>query len=923
MEADIAPAAARLEFERFSRSARRHSMSSDRASISSHGGLLSPPLAPTPEPAYIAASAASQIVTNDHDSHADSWLDQHGIEPSGETALVAPAALRLVNNFLDQLLFNFLSVSKSTSLAALRPAVTEVLKPKLAQEAIAGADQELHEYLGGDEDEEFVDQNGETPVIEWDLELVWKRTRLRSMVYSSLGDMEEEDEDYYMTQGHLNTPVSDPYSPNPDTVSPAVAIFLTSVLEFMGEQALIIAGQAAYHRVRAKHEKESRDGNNSPAEIAERVVVEEADVQKVALDRTLGRLWRGWKKRVRSSRSSHSMSPRLSHDSTPSLPSRCGSNLPNAVSGTHPIPPSTEVFSEDAYAATIPLPMSEDDVREIEIPGLVPLSDDENEGASVRNRQGKKRPKSLMIFPTPRALPTPTSSRPDTPTNVTSKSRKRSNSLPSPTQSAYAAQPTGRQTGQNELVTPPSDDKMASAEQKGVEPTTERGPAFESNAQEDGATEGETALAEQTKANPTIDEDERRAEFHEGMTEAAAGGAVAAAGLRIVTNGVEKSPPMADEFEDEEPQIMTSARISIGPRSPDFLPAQVQDPTGWRPPSVHSLRLIDVPSPRSPAGSRHGSTDALEHVHPRNGTPLSRTPSVRSVLATPEPHPRGASPVLRGNSPLLRNTSGMSMRAETHSTRESIAEVEEHDVDDKVSDHSTNNLSDEPTQGMNMTHMTTILAEPVETTAQALPAILAAQPKSNNRDIPIMPIKQAPMYAPTRTMDIGQPALAPLQEMTESTAETAIPTPHPAPGHVDRQTPAQSRQSPKIAASGHSAIRKISDGSSVGSEKYSSSRSASTERHRARNDSTSKLSTEFNKQGRAVHTSASSISSSSKLKVTRTSEDSMPSRGDKGQSFEQLMRSDQTIQYTLTPQNMREIEVCKATPGLRHVRTNA
>ena len=42
----------------------------------------------------------------------------------------------------------------------------------------------------------------------------------------------------------------------------------------------------------------------------------------------------------------------------------------------------------------------------------------------------------------------------------------------------------------------------------------------------------------------------------------------------------------------------------------------------------------------------------------------------------------------------------------------------------------------------------------------------------------------------------------------------------------------------------------------------------------------------------------------------RTSEDSGP-RGteDKSQSFEQLIRSDQTIQYTLTPQNMRDIEV--------------
>ncbi len=114
------------------RQRRSHSISSDRPSLTGYGGLLSPPSLVSPDPAFIAASAASQIVTNDHDSQADAWFDQHGIEPSGETALVAPPALRLVNRFLDQLLFNFLSVSRSTSLASLRPAVAEVFKRNVA-----------------------------------------------------------------------------------------------------------------------------------------------------------------------------------------------------------------------------------------------------------------------------------------------------------------------------------------------------------------------------------------------------------------------------------------------------------------------------------------------------------------------------------------------------------------------------------------------------------------------------------------------------------------------------------------------------------------------------------------------------------------------------------------------------------------------
>jgi hypothetical protein len=114
------------------------------------------PLSVSPTAAFIAASAASQIITNDHDSHADTWYDQHGIEPASEPALVTIEALQLVNNFLDQLLFNFLSKSHATTLANLRPAVSEVLKPKLAKDAVNNADEELREYLGEGDEEDYV-----------------------------------------------------------------------------------------------------------------------------------------------------------------------------------------------------------------------------------------------------------------------------------------------------------------------------------------------------------------------------------------------------------------------------------------------------------------------------------------------------------------------------------------------------------------------------------------------------------------------------------------------------------------------------------------------------------------------------------------------------------------------------------------------
>ncbi|KAK8930304.1 hypothetical protein VCV18_002975 [Metarhizium anisopliae] len=275
---------------------RTQSISSDRPSTIGYGVVL-PPVFISPPAAFIASSAASQIITNDHDSHADAWYDQNGIDPAAETATVSASALQLVNSFLDQLLFNVLQVSKSTGLSALRPAVIEVLKPKLGRDVVSNADEELREYLGGANEEDQEQFQGPSSSRNWDGELVWKRTRLRCMVYSSLGDMEEEDEDAYMEEENLDIGAHEQIS---DTISPPVAIFLTSVIEYMGELTLTVAGQAAYQRVRSKIEKELKDGARNTSDPADRIVVTDLDMERVALDRTLGRLWRGWKKRMRT-----------------------------------------------------------------------------------------------------------------------------------------------------------------------------------------------------------------------------------------------------------------------------------------------------------------------------------------------------------------------------------------------------------------------------------------------------------------------------------------------------------------------------------------------------------------------------------------------------------------------------------------------
>ncbi|KAL8904217.1 MAG: hypothetical protein Q9171_007131 [Xanthocarpia ochracea] len=360
-----------------SRSQRSSSIPADRTSCS-NASLVCPP-AVSPDPAYIAPSSASQIVTGDREPNIEDDDDDGPISPGATNTLVAPNALLLLNAFLDQLLYSFLVSSRSTSIAALRPAVTEVLKPRLAKDAIASADEELREFLGGGDDEELsAFHDGLEPRAGWDLNKIWRRTRLRCMVYTRLGDLEEEDEEMWVERENAGHQADGQHRLSRDlgVVSPAAAIFLTSILEYIGEQVLLLSAEAAYTRFAARQRQDSDALANLVG--AQRLSVEVIDIEKLAVNTTFGRLWRSWKKRVRSP----SMTQRrpTSHDyfhrPTSSLSANgLRSREPSTGEEAHhyqdydALPRPTAAEDSNTVlgaAAATPLPMSTYDAREIE-----------------------------------------------------------------------------------------------------------------------------------------------------------------------------------------------------------------------------------------------------------------------------------------------------------------------------------------------------------------------------------------------------------------------------------------------------------------------------------------------------------------------------------------------------------------------------
>ncbi|KAK4540167.1 hypothetical protein LTR36_009753 [Oleoguttula mirabilis] len=456
---------------------RSASVASDRYSVVS--GLTSTthwagkPQNVNPAPSYVAPTGAAQVVgehrgagTTPGQRHSSSDDDEAGGLKSKDDVQFSGPALELINAFLDQLLFSFLSTARSTSLHALRPAVTEVLKARLARDAIASAEEELQELLAGGEEEE--EENTKLNAAEsnrrWDLELVWKRTRLRVMVYMRLGEMEDEDEERYIKEEELFHGNERRFSQTSGLVSWAAAIFLTGVLEYVAEQTLQIAGNAAYTRAR----RQSRNARTSTPTLEERqqqqqqtpVTVEDYDVEKVALNSTVGRLWRTWRKSLRNtaaapSTPTHRFS-RMSGEGFYSAMSQRRGSVGNGTEGSvngdaHPqrnvlddVPEMR--FPEHVLASNIPLPLGDRqrDVDEIEVPGLA-RDPDAHEGkeGSVTPTARRNSFTSPLAYSATGGLPTPDSLGPaeqGLPSERPAFNRQRSMSVPTPVRTPITAE---------------------------------------------------------------------------------------------------------------------------------------------------------------------------------------------------------------------------------------------------------------------------------------------------------------------------------------------------------------------------------------------------------------------------------------------------------------------------------------------------
>ena len=888
-----------------SMSQRNHSVSSDRTSSFSGSSLTSPPSV-SPDPAYIALSAASQIVNTERAN--EGYLEGKGSRAEFDTAIVAPGSVALVNGFLDQLLYNFLACSRSTAIAALRPAIQEVLKPRLAKEAIQGADEELEGYMaGGDAEELLAFHGGQSFRGDYDLNLIWRRTRLRCMVYTRLGDMEEEDVETYLEQEEENAHEGRRrLHRDIGSISPAAAIFLTSVLEFIGEHAMLLAGEAAFSRFQTK----------GPRPDNPRAIVEEIDMEKLAFNGTLGRLWRSWKKRARSS---SLLSPR---------PASLGRHKASSFSDSASMNTSVSEGDEVGYFDHAQKPSATGTLRQDKEPVPIPpqpavdLPDEPDFSdfwaetpAAERGDANQGRPRSMVEIPkhgsiTPTQYPSqlsqPNSLTPSGPEERPVQRRQRSSSAP---------------IGQTSFESPVDE-------------------AFTTPRERPDPLERDDDRADAEKELPRLTDDSANVLIPAGDNTA-----VSTMYDGTISKGFESVPENVSYRPSRGMSTFTESSLCTDEYDHELAPQALNSNGSSVPIETVGNGPINglIPEPRDSAISssyscQGGETDPI--AQPRSSDQISDREENGSEGGA---FPRRADSLDQendtGRSGHVGNLANLAMlQGHQLRTYDESGKAVKRDIPVLYEASSNKDVIYNPDANIRSS------TGPLDEGGLSPPTGAVAQNA-----------KPGPNAVPQQQ---GVPPLAPLQELMEAAHDTSDEASSNAPSYGTPRSDAymlahRSQGSDSVRTDNSSAINtnasQPSAASSILADLRAQPLSVNTGTERAAVQRVSPVSTPLangrtsissSREGRPMTASSTTSPMSSKIKgmIGRESGDlirqPMPRRNssdgstslvngvqrtprsaDKEQDFEDLIKSEETVKYTLTPQNMREMEVCYAKAG--------
>ncbi|KAK9467446.1 hypothetical protein V1512DRAFT_261212 [Lipomyces arxii] len=361
---------------------------------------------PVLDPQYVGPNAAAAVLAS------DSLVRAYGLSVLPPD----PAALVTLNFFLDHVVLLFLSRARSSLIGPLRTATRSIFKNQLAEDAIAEAETELRSYIRTPEEEVALlsTSSVNTSNVAFDPAQAWQMARVRCMVYSSLGEIEEADILNVTPEQHSLFSSGGPSDPS-DLIPPIATIFLTSILEFFAEHALLVAGRAVLSRYLVT--VASNKQTNNPALVLR---LEESDVEKLALDPQIGKVWRQWRKRHRgvlSSPFSFSLSSPFTIPDTPTTPSIAPTSpMTPLMQQTEPTPttsPTNSAKVEDNSETVYLTSRENKKMRPISVDnGVLSLDDSDNDDDKSTLDSSNARGDGISIPLTPATIQERRKSRP-------------------------------------------------------------------------------------------------------------------------------------------------------------------------------------------------------------------------------------------------------------------------------------------------------------------------------------------------------------------------------------------------------------------------------------------------------------------------------------------------------------------------------
>ncbi|CAG8597929.1 4093_t:CDS:2 [Ambispora leptoticha] len=160
---------------------------------------------------------------------------------------ISSEALQAINNFLDEFLYYLIDAAHSLDLVRIKTAISTVLPTSVGKNAVSEAELELKTYVESGNSDNTKERTIE--ITPFPLQKVFEQFRIKCQYYSTLGDREGDDTENAVPD---LCPSSDGIH-----IAPSLAIYLTAVLEYVGENILfLVAKTSEKHKVEVAKARE-------------------------------------------------------------------------------------------------------------------------------------------------------------------------------------------------------------------------------------------------------------------------------------------------------------------------------------------------------------------------------------------------------------------------------------------------------------------------------------------------------------------------------------------------------------------------------------------------------------------------------------------------------------------------------------------